>query len=102
MTIMAVLFVNAKGEVVISRTYRDGFSRAVADTFRSQARARKRERSAWRAHSHCKLLAARRAAAAPATRPRQPPQPACTHRVCATSFGRFHKPSVPPLPPLLL
>jgi len=34
--IAAVLFVNQKGEVVISRMYRDGFSRSVADTFRSQ------------------------------------------------------------------
>jgi len=34
--ISALLFINQKGEVVISRMYRDGFSRSVADTFRSQ------------------------------------------------------------------
>ena len=42
--ISAVLFVNQKGEVVISRMYRDGFSRAVADTFRSQVIASKEVR----------------------------------------------------------
>jgi len=34
--IAALLFINQKGEVVISRMYRDGFSRQVADTFRNQ------------------------------------------------------------------
>ena len=34
--IAALLFINHKGEVVISRMYRDGFSRSVADTFRTQ------------------------------------------------------------------
>jgi len=33
--IAALLFINQKGEVVISRMYRDGFSRSVADTFRT-------------------------------------------------------------------
>ena len=33
--IQAVLFVNAKGEVIISRQYRDGFSKAVSATFRA-------------------------------------------------------------------
>ena len=42
--ISAVLFVNQKGEVVISRMYRDGFSRVVADTFRSQVIASKEVR----------------------------------------------------------
>lgn len=36
-----VLLINQKGEVVISRMYRDGFSRSVADTFRSQVIASK-------------------------------------------------------------
>lgn len=35
--IAAVLFINQKGEVIMSRMYRDGFSRSVADTFRTQA-----------------------------------------------------------------
>ena len=35
-SIGALLFINQKGEVVISRMYRDGFSRSVADTFRTQ------------------------------------------------------------------
>ena len=35
-SIAALLFINQKGEVVISRMYRDGFSRSVADTFRTQ------------------------------------------------------------------
>jgi len=39
--IAALLFINQKGEVVISRMYRDGFSRAVADTFRSEVIASK-------------------------------------------------------------
>ena len=39
--IQAVLFVNAKGEVIISRQYRDGFSKAVSDTFRAQVIASK-------------------------------------------------------------
>ena len=39
--IAAVLFVNPKGEVVISRMYRDGISRNVADTFRQQVIANK-------------------------------------------------------------
>jgi len=43
--IAAVLFVNQKGEVVISRMYRDGFSRSVADTFRSQVIASKEVRA---------------------------------------------------------
>ena len=34
--IAALLFINQKGEVIIYRTYRDNFSRAVADTFRTQ------------------------------------------------------------------
>lgn len=34
--ICAVLFVNQKGEVIISRHYRDGFDKGVADVFRSQ------------------------------------------------------------------
>ena len=36
--ISALLFVNQKGEIIISRMYRDGFSRTLADTFRTQAR----------------------------------------------------------------
>jgi len=39
--ISALLFINQKGEVVISRMYRDGFSRQVADTFRTQVIASK-------------------------------------------------------------
>jgi len=39
--IAALLFINQKGEVVISRMYRDGFSRTVADTFRTQVIANK-------------------------------------------------------------
>jgi len=39
--IAAVLFINQKGEVVIYRTYRDHFSRSVADAFRSQVIANK-------------------------------------------------------------
>jgi len=39
--IAALLFINQKGEVVISRMYRDGYSRTVADTFRSQVIAGK-------------------------------------------------------------
>ena len=35
--IAALLFINQKGEIVISRMYRDGFSRSLADTFRTQA-----------------------------------------------------------------
>ena len=42
--IQAVLFVNAKGEVIISRQYRDGFSKAVSDTFRAQVIAPKEVR----------------------------------------------------------
>ena len=42
--IAAVLFVNQKGEVIISRHYRDGFSKGVADTFRSQVIASKEVR----------------------------------------------------------
>jgi hypothetical protein len=34
--ICAVLFVNQKGEVIISRHYRDGFDRNIADVFRAQ------------------------------------------------------------------
>lgn len=34
--IAALLFINQKGEVIIYRTYRDNYSRAVADTFRTQ------------------------------------------------------------------
>ena len=34
--ICAVLFVNQKGEVIISRHYRDGFDRNIADLFRAQ------------------------------------------------------------------
>lgn len=39
--IAALLFINQKGEVIIYRTYRDNFSRAVADTFRTQVIANK-------------------------------------------------------------
>jgi AP-2 complex subunit mu-1 len=39
--IAALLFINQKGEVVISRMYRDGFSRTVADTFRTEVIANK-------------------------------------------------------------
>jgi len=39
--ICALLFVNQKGEVIISRHYRDGFSKSVADTFRTQVIAGK-------------------------------------------------------------
>jgi len=39
--IAALLFINQKGEIVISRTYRDGFSKATADTFRNQVIAGK-------------------------------------------------------------
>ena len=35
--IAALLFINQKGEVIIHRTYRDNFSRTVADSFRTQA-----------------------------------------------------------------
>jgi len=35
--IAALLFINQKGEIIISRMYRDNFSRQVADTFRQQA-----------------------------------------------------------------
>jgi len=41
MSITALLFVNQKGEVVISRMYRDGLSRAMAETFRTQVVASK-------------------------------------------------------------
>jgi len=36
-----VLFVNQKGEIIISRMYRDGFSRTLADLFRTQVIANK-------------------------------------------------------------
>ena len=39
--ICALLFVNQKGEVITSRHYRDGFSKSVADTFRTQVIAGK-------------------------------------------------------------
>lgn len=39
--IAALLFINQKGEVVISRMYRDGFNRSVADTFRNEVIANK-------------------------------------------------------------
>jgi len=39
--IAALLFINQKGEIVISRMYRDGFSRSLADTFRTQVIANK-------------------------------------------------------------
>jgi len=39
--IAALLFVNQKGEVVISRMYRDTFTRTVAETFRTQVIASK-------------------------------------------------------------
>ena len=35
--IAALLFINQKGEIVIHRTYRDNFSRTMADAFRTQA-----------------------------------------------------------------
>ena len=43
--ISALFFINHKGEVVISRMYRDGFSRSVADTFRTHVIGNKDERS---------------------------------------------------------
>ena len=61
--IQAVLFVNQKGEVVISRTYRDGFSRSMADTFRSQVlgskevRARAPAVACSRAYGHARARA---------------------------------------------
>jgi AP-2 complex subunit mu-1 len=39
--IAALLFINQKGEVVISRMYRDGYNRTIADTFRQQVIAGK-------------------------------------------------------------
>ena len=33
----SLLFINQKGEIVIHRTYRDNFSRTMADAFRTQA-----------------------------------------------------------------
>uniref|UniRef100_A0A6V4WFN1 MHD domain-containing protein n=1 Tax=Prymnesium polylepis TaxID=72548 RepID=A0A6V4WFN1_9EUKA len=39
--IAGVLFVNQKGEIVISRMYRDGFTRTLADIFRTQIIASK-------------------------------------------------------------
>lgn len=39
--IAALLFINQKGEVIIYRTYRDNYSRTVADTFRTQVIANK-------------------------------------------------------------
>ena len=41
--ISALLFINQKGEVVISRMYRDGFTRATAETFRAQVIGNKEE-----------------------------------------------------------
>lgn len=37
--ISGVLFLNQKGEVLLSRMYRDGVTRQVAETFRNEVRA---------------------------------------------------------------
>ena len=52
--ICALLFVNQKGEVIISRHYRDGFNKGVADTFRTQVIAGKEVRCL---STHCCRLA---------------------------------------------
>jgi len=44
--ISGILFLNQKGEVLLSRMYRDGVTRQVAETFRNQAR---RASARWRA-----------------------------------------------------
>lgn len=38
--ISGILFLNQKGEVLLSRMYRDGVTRQVAETFRNQASRR--------------------------------------------------------------
>jgi len=43
--ISALFFINQKGEVVISRMYRDGVTRSVAETFRTHVIGNKDERS---------------------------------------------------------
>ena len=43
--ISALFFINQKGEPIISRMYRDGFTRTVAETFRTHVIANKDERS---------------------------------------------------------
>ena len=48
--ICAVPFVNIKGETIISRHYRDGFDKGIADIFRSQVITSKEVRCVWRRH----------------------------------------------------
>lgn len=38
--IAALLFINHKGEIIISRTYRDNFNKEEADLFRTSVRGR--------------------------------------------------------------
>ena len=42
MTISGLLFINTKGEVIVSRYYRDNVSRSAADAFRTQVIAAKK------------------------------------------------------------
>ena len=60
--ISSVLFVNQKGEVIISRHYRDGYSKQIAETFRTQVLGSKEVRGGT--HSTLPSSPGRRRAAA--------------------------------------
>ena len=60
--ISSVLFVNQKGEVIISRHYRDGYSKQIAETFRAQVLGSKEVRGGT--HSTLPSSPGRRRAAA--------------------------------------
>ena len=81
--ISSVLFVNQKGEVIISRHYRDGYSKQIAETFRTQVLGSKEVRGGT--HSTLPSSPGRRRAAALCA-------PLCAHAVRTPSDP--HPPAV--------
>ena len=77
--ISALLFINQKGEVVISRMYRD-FNKAQADTFRNQVRSVRTSPARARAPERARCAAP----SSPSDRARSP----AAHTLCARRSRR--------------